>query len=165
MTSGRSSIVLLGAVVLLAACRIERTERPPLADPGSVARADIETALEGFAEAVEGHDARRATTYFTPDAVFIIGGGPAHHGRGEIAIGLEQTLLGDRAALFLSSENIDLAGGIAWQIGSFEEVPADSTMPANGRFVIRWQRGPEAAWRMQYVMLTRFAPDTSAAGS
>jgi ketosteroid isomerase-like protein len=165
LTSGRSSIVLLGAVLLLGACRIERTERPSLADPGSVARADIETALESFANALDGRDARRATTYFTPDAVLIIGGGPAHHGRGEIAIGLEQVLLGDSAALFLSSESIDLAGGIAWQIGSFEEVPADSASPANGRFVIRWQRGPEAAWRMQYVLLTSFTPDTSAAGS
>ena len=39
-------------LIVLAACRIERTERPPLADPGAAARVGIEVALEEFEAAL-----------------------------------------------------------------------------------------------------------------
>ena len=162
--AGLRSAVLVFAM-LLTACRVERTERPPLADPGSVARADIDNTLLDFAAALAERDARRATTFFTPDAVLVLGGRAAHNGRVEIAGGLEEGLLQDSASLHWSSEIIDLAGGFAWQTGTFQRAAADSVPPAHGRFVIRWQRGPEATWRMQHVMMTRFAPDTTTAGS
>lgn len=156
------SAAALVIIALITACRVERTERPPLADPGAAARVGIEVALEEFEAALRERDPRRATSYFTPDGTLMLQSGREHAGRGEIVVGLEEVMLADSSAIDLRAEDIDVAAGVAWQTGTFEREPADSTSAAvRGRFVIRWLRGPDASWRMHRVLLASFPPDTA----
>lgn len=160
--SGRQVVVVL-ILASLTACRVERTERPPLADPGAAARVGIEVVLEEFEASLMERDPRRATTFFAPDARLMLDGGTEHSGRGEIAVGLEQALRADSSTLDLRTESIDVSAGVAWQLGTFERVPSDSTAAAaRGRFVIRWERGPDATWRMHRVLLATFPADAAA---
>jgi uncharacterized protein (TIGR02246 family) len=152
----------LAALLLLAACRIERTETAALADPGSVARAAIEATLDEFEAAVGERDARRAAALFTPDGVLTRGGVAELNGRPEIADALESFLAdADDARLRMDSESIDLMSGVAYQLGSFEELAGSvAAGPARGRFIIRWQRSAETAWRIQRMVLSPIPADS-----
>ena len=163
LTTRTSAVVLLTALLLVPACRIERTERPALSSAATLAQSVIMVTLEDYEAAIASGDPRRAASFFAPDGTLTINGSAELHGRPDIAAHLEERMDGTQNQLVLHSEVIELTTGAAWQIGTFDQTtPADSAaVPVRGRFMIRWLPGPEATWRIHHLMLSTFPVDSA----
>jgi uncharacterized protein (TIGR02246 family) len=150
--------VLLLACLVPAACRIGQHERPEVINPDSAAAADIRATMDEYRAALLAGDAARIAAFFTPDAVLLepdtdeIVGVRAIHARID-------TVLAAGAAvteLTVATELLHADGPVAFEFGTFAgryRAGGAEAQAVHGRYIIHWQRGPEARWHIRRLLL------------
>jgi ketosteroid isomerase-like protein len=160
--------LLLPLVMLMPACRVGHNPRTDLAHADSAAAADIRATMSAYQDALLRGDARRIGTFFTPDARLSEPGVEDVVGPPGIQAYLRSFFDGGGSvtALTVDPEEIHVDGGVAFELGTFEErsrTGSEAEQTVRGRYVIRWQRGTEATWRIARFLLNHVAlPDTAA---
>jgi ketosteroid isomerase-like protein len=151
---------------MLAACHVEPVQRAERVDPRQLARESISDVLDEYRDAQLRSDADAVAATFTADAELYMPDAPDLIGAAAI-----RDAMGSRFAdytptdMLLEREQVDVGDGVAHEIGRYEESlrAADSTMlEMRGRYAIRWRRGPEAAWRIERMLINHYPPDTAA---
>jgi ketosteroid isomerase-like protein len=151
----------------LAACEVARTPRPAAVDADSVARVDIQTALDAYHAALLDGDAVRAASFFTshsrvyqPESPDIVGAAAV---RDALAAHFDSARV---TAIALDRDRIDIVrGGAAWESGTYTEtvrVGGGPEQTRRGRYMVRWQRGPESRWVIDTFLNHYYPPDTAA---
>lgn len=156
--------LLLALSVLLGGCRVERTPRPESIDVDAIARDVIRATFESYRQALLTGDARRAAAAFMPDARLSEPHAPDVVGPRAIAERLDGFFeRGEFLDLDVDRDTIDIAGGVAYDLGTYEEtVRAEGDeQTVRGRYVIRWRRGAEARWRIDRFLRSPYPTDGS----
>jgi ketosteroid isomerase-like protein len=164
----RNALLLLLAATSLSACRVGHNPRELLV-ADSAAIADIAHARRAYQDALLGGDPRRIGPFFTadarvsgPDAPDIVGSSGVLAERREFFDGG-----GAVTAVSLDTEELHVDGGVAFEIGTFQErrtLPNNGEEALQGRYMLRWQRGPEARWQIARFLFN-LAPATEPADS
>lgn len=158
--------MLLALALVPAACRIEpvqRSERVSLVD---VAREDMSVVLDAYRDALLRADAAGVAAAFTPDGQLQMPDAPDVVGTGQIRDAMAEVFTSlTPTDLLLEREQVDVADGVAYELGRFEETirtAADSVLELRGRYAIRWRRGPEAQWRIERMLINHYPPADTA---
>ena len=163
---GDRVLILLTAALLLAACRVEPVQRPQRIDPREVARESISDVLDAYRDALLRSDADAVAATFTADAELYMPDTPDLVGVAAIRDAMN-SLFAEYAPtdVLVEREQVDVGDGVAHEMGRYDQSvrTADSMMlEMRGRYAIRWRRGPEAAWRIERMLINHYPPDTAA---
>jgi ketosteroid isomerase-like protein len=151
-------LLLLLSLLLLSGCRVGNNPRVDLMDVDSAAAVDIRSTMLAYQDALVRGEARRIAPFFTADARLSAPGSADVVGATEIQT-FRRSLLDSAGTLTrFSSETGELHvdGPVAFELGTFEEsytAGNGEEQVVRGRYAIRWQRGPEARWRIARFML------------
>jgi uncharacterized protein (TIGR02246 family) len=161
-----SNTVVVLALIVLAACRIEPTPRGDPDAPASIVRAEIELTLRNYQEAMIEGDARRVAAVFTPGAHVYLPGAAALTGRGEIDRALSDRFADERIIdMVMEFDRIDVGTGFAHQFGTLHQRirSADGEeREIDGRFAMRWVRAADSAWRIDRLLVHHSPSDSGA---
>jgi ketosteroid isomerase-like protein len=162
------ALLLLCLPLMLSACRVGSVPRPEAASPDSAARVDITRTMAGYERALLARNTQAAASYFMPDARLLEQGADDVVGVRAIRSAMDDFFSagGVVTGLSLESEDIHVDGRIAFELGSFERRfrmgnSAEETI--RGRYMIRWERGPEARWRIARFLLNHYPSDSASA--
>jgi uncharacterized protein (TIGR02246 family) len=130
-------------------------------------RQAIEAANAKFAEAATGGDARAMDSLYAPNAMAMAPNAPAWRGREEIQKGYDG-LLGAMTMkeLRLHTEDVMLGGDLAVETGAYAWTVQPKTkgaqaMPDSGKYVVVWQKQPDASWKMVRDIFNSDRPPTA----
>jgi ketosteroid isomerase-like protein len=165
-----NALLLLLLATSLPACRVGHNPRELLV-ADSAAVVDIAQARRGYQDALLGGDPRRIGPFLTadtrlsgPDAPDIVGTAGVLTDRREFL-----DAGGSVTAISLDTEELHVDGGVAFELGTFEErraLPDGAEQTIHGRYLLRWQRGPEARWQISRFLFNLLpataSPDTTA---
>lgn len=161
-----TNAVVMLALVVTTACRIERTPRAQADDPANVARAEIELTLRNYQEALLEGDARSAAGVFTPGAHIYLPETPAIVGRGEIDSLFASGFAGESMIdMQMRLDAFDIGSGVAHQFGTMTQRFRDrdgAEHEIEGRFAIRWVRAADSVWRIDRLLINQARPDSAA---
>jgi ketosteroid isomerase-like protein len=155
-------------VLGFAACRIEEVPRTGRPDPAEVARKEIDATRVAYRQARLDADAGAIADLFTRDGTLSEPDAPDVVGPDAIEATLRRlfarTIVTD---LLLEPDRLDIAaGGVANEVGRFEETVQTTNqppVPVRARYAIRWLRGAEGDWQIDYLLYNLYpAADTSA---
>ena len=157
----RSVAPLCAAVLLLAAACAPKGETavkdsaatvaPPVVDAAAVRQA-IEQANASFAQAVKQSDTVAMVANYADDAVMMMEGTPAWHGRSEIAkqiIAAFKPMKG--ADVKLTTSQVDIGGDYAIETGTYEttvSAPGGKPMTEKGKYVTVWKKQADGSWKI-----------------
>ena len=157
--------VLVGAMGW-AACRVEEVPRTGQPDPAEIAREEIALTRNAYRQALLAGDADAIAEVFTRDATLADPDAPDVVGAEGIEQAMRQFFTHGRITdLLLEPDPLDVAGGVAFELGRFEqtlEVPEQPPALRRGRYAIRWVRVPDGAWRIGRMLSNLYPPDPPA---
>ena len=150
-------IALLLVAVLVTGCKIERTPQQQQTS-SELARESIARARAGIATAMIKHDAGTIASLFAPTGVLVRPLAPDITSPGQVQRHLLSFYRDTTVTWFaFASDQVDLlAGGGAFEMGMYEQTVVTDDNVENkttGRYAIRWARGPEAAYRIERLVL------------
>ena len=157
----RSAAPLCAAVVLIAAACTPKgetalkdsaaTAAPPVVDAAAVRQA-IEQANASFTQAVKQGDTVGMVANYADDAVMMMEGTPAWHGRSEIAkqiIAAFKPMKG--ADVKLTTSQVDIGGDYAIETGTYETTvspPGGKPATEKGKYVAVWKKQADGSWKI-----------------
>jgi uncharacterized protein (TIGR02246 family) len=153
----RTALLLVPLALLLVGCKVGNNPRRDLADPDSAAAIDIRSTMLTYRDALLRGDPRRIAPLFAPDARVAKPDSPDLVGTPGIQAALRDFFAGGGTATDLSvdTEELHVDGPVAFELGTFEaryRLAEGGEQSLRGRYVIRWERGPEARWRMARLL-------------
>ncbi len=167
----RSLSLAAGALLLLSACKVERTPDTYLSDrrPARVeeeqARAELRTRVGAFREALNRGDADAAVAALSPTATAVVYGaedapGAADTGPAALAAAVRQMAVGREGATRTPDLQVEvgLPAGLGWFTTHLDVLPGDAAeLPERMRLsgVFRRQKG---AWGLVQLHLSRATP-------
>jgi len=127
------------------------TAASPVVDAAAVRQA-IEQANASFAQAVKQSDTIAMVANYADDAVMMMEGTPAWHGRSEIAkhiIAAFKPMKG--ADVKLTTSQVDIGGDYAIETGTYETTvspPGGKPMTEKGKYVTVWKKQADGSWKI-----------------
>jgi len=119
---------------------------PAPGQPSSV-RKDIESVNQQFAAAFEKGDTAAIAALYTPDGEALPPNGEVVHGR-EAIQAMWQSVLGmGIASVGLTTRELESAGDLAWEGGTYELRGKDGTPADRGKYIVIWKR-EQGQWRI-----------------
>jgi ketosteroid isomerase-like protein len=163
MCRARNALLLTSLALLLTACRVGHNPRTDLADADSAAALDIRSTLLVHRDGLLRGDPWRAAPLFAPDARVSLPDSPDLIGTAGILTALRDFLGRGGAVTDVAVDVAELYvdGPVAFEMGTFEHryrLDGGAEETARGRYMIRWERGPEARWRMARLLFNHVPP-------
>jgi ketosteroid isomerase-like protein len=163
MCRARNALLLTSLALLLTACRVGHNPRTDLADADSAAALDIRSTLLVHRDGLLRGDPRRVAPLFAPDARVSLPDSPDLIGTAGILTALRDFLGRGGAVTDVAVDVAELYvdGPVAFEMGTFEHryrLDGGAEETARGRYMIRWERGPEARWRMARLLFNHVPP-------
>lgn len=136
--------------ILTVACAAGTNPDVAASEAEEAARAAITAESQAFAQAFRDGDVEAILSKMTADAVITTVQGDV---RGRAALDEFYRAFyaaGSVASLQLTTEPLQIDGGLAVEAGGYEEtiVLSGQPMDVSGSYVIVWQRQPDGAWRI-----------------
>lgn len=122
-------------------------------------RSAIESAAADFEAAAAAGDAAAIAALYTQDATLLPDGAEIIRGRGGIQDYWAALLseLPEDATVDLETVDVDGAGDLAYEIGTFTVTAGGETIDA-GKFVVVWRHEPDGSWKMLADIFNRNEP-------
>lgn len=112
-----------------------------------MSRAEIRAANAELMAAVAGGRPEAAAALYSQDARLIPPGGDVLAGREAIEVFFRRAHENDVAELLLDSQELDIDGDQAVELGGYRLLTADGTELDSGRYLVVWKR-EGAHWRL-----------------
>lgn len=162
MTRLKSTLPLLAALAG-SACHVGSNPRPELVHADTAAAMDIRATSAVYQDALVRADPRRIGPLLTPDALVSESGAADVVGPAAVQAGLREFFeIGGRITrLDMETQELHVDGSVAFEFGTFEAgyaVVEGEEQVMRGRHVIRWERGPEARWRISRFLVNHLPP-------
>ena len=127
------------------------TAAPPVVDAAAVRQA-IEQANANFTQAVKQGDTVAMVANYADDAVMMMEGTPAWHGRSEIAKQIITAFKPMKGAqVKLTTSQVDIGGDYAIETGNYETTvtpPGGKPMTERGKYVTVWKKQADGSWKI-----------------
>lgn len=111
-----------------------------LAAQDSSARAAVGAANKKFVDAFARKDAKAIAALYTAEAEAFPPNGPVVRGRAEIEKMWQSVVTSGVASATLTTAEVESAGDLAYETGSFEMKTADGKVADQGKYVVVWKR-------------------------
>jgi uncharacterized protein (TIGR02246 family) len=138
--------------IFIAACSKSSTQNQAPPDTRAADEAAIRAASSDWNKAAQAHDAAKAVSFYSDDAMQFADKGPIVTGKDNLLKGWQQMLALPGPGLTFTTTGVDVAraGDMAYEYGTYDFATKDKKGRINdekGKYVVVWKKQPDGSWK------------------